>query len=33
VLEPIHEEEGARVFRILGGATPPPPDPPLTPPQ
>ncbi len=32
VLEPIHEEEGARVYRlILGGAAPPPPDPPLTP--
>ena len=31
VLEPIHDEEGARVFRILGGAAPHPPDPPLTP--
>jgi hypothetical protein len=29
VLEPVHEEEGARVYRILGGAPPPPPDPPL----
>jgi hypothetical protein len=31
VLDPIHEEEGARVYFILGGATPPPPDPRLTP--
>ena len=31
VLEPVHEEEGARVFRIvLGGAASAPPDPPLT---
>jgi hypothetical protein len=31
VLEPVHEEDGARVYRfILGGAAPPPPDPPLT---
>jgi hypothetical protein len=30
VLEPIHEEEGARMYRlVLGGAAPPPPDPPL----
>ena len=29
VLQPVHEEEGARVYRILGGATSPPPDPPL----
>jgi hypothetical protein len=33
VLEPVHEEEGARVYFILGGAAPPPPDPPLAPPQ
>jgi len=33
VLESIHEEEGARVYLILGEAALPPPDPPLTPAQ
>jgi len=31
MLEPVYEEEGARVYSILGGAAPHPPDPPLTP--
>jgi hypothetical protein len=34
VLEPVHEEEGARVYSFVpGGAAPPPPGRPLTPPQ